>query len=255
MNIDRVLANNPGPYTGPGTNTWLLDDGAGSVVVIDPGPVDDKHLRAILELLGSRDLVAVLVTVRPCHSPGACAAEQWGRNVGKALFSIVSQELVSTGEVREIKVEITVAVVIRPGDVFALPGVIQRARGDFDKRSIPFIAKQPVGLAAISHVQVEIAIVVVIPPGRTLTVSRIAERGGRCVHERSIAIIPVELVRLGSCVGEVDVLIPIVVVISPRHPGSVSYASQRPCRDIGELGFLDRHSLVYGNAGKTLDLT
>ena len=62
MNIDRVLANNPGPYTGPGTNTWLLDDGAGSVVVIDPGPVDDKHLRAILELLGSRDLVAVLVT-------------------------------------------------------------------------------------------------------------------------------------------------------------------------------------------------
>ena len=62
MRIERVLANNPGPYTGPGTNTWVLDDGQGTVVVIDPGPVDSKHARAIVEKVGDRDLSAVLVT-------------------------------------------------------------------------------------------------------------------------------------------------------------------------------------------------
>lgn len=62
MIIDRVLANNPGPYTGPGTNTWLLDDGNGSVAVIDPGPVDTRHARAIVMALGDRALEAVLVT-------------------------------------------------------------------------------------------------------------------------------------------------------------------------------------------------
>ncbi|MFQ5522672.1 MAG: MBL fold metallo-hydrolase [Acidimicrobiia bacterium] len=62
MRIDRVLANNPGPYTGPGTNTWVLDDGRGSVVVIDPGPVDTRHARAIMKTVGSRRVEAVLVT-------------------------------------------------------------------------------------------------------------------------------------------------------------------------------------------------
>lgn len=62
MRIDRVLANNPGPFTGPGTNTWVLDDGSGSVAVIDPGPVDTKHARAILGVVGMRSVEAVLVT-------------------------------------------------------------------------------------------------------------------------------------------------------------------------------------------------
>jgi hydroxyacylglutathione hydrolase len=70
MRIDRVLANNPGPFTGPGTHTWLLDDGEGAVVVIDPGPVDSRHMKAILEKLGPRELVAVLVThTHSDHAP------------------------------------------------------------------------------------------------------------------------------------------------------------------------------------------
>ncbi len=72
MKIDRVLANNPGPFTGPGTNTWILDDGDGSVLVIDPGPVDSKHARAIVEMIGRRTLEAVLVThTHPDHAPMA----------------------------------------------------------------------------------------------------------------------------------------------------------------------------------------
>ncbi len=80
MRIDRVLANNPGPFTGPGTNTWVLDDGQGSAVVIDPGPVDTKHAKAIMEVLGRRHLVAVLVT--HTHVDHAPMANPLARDMG-----------------------------------------------------------------------------------------------------------------------------------------------------------------------------
>ncbi|HEX6287468.1 MAG TPA: MBL fold metallo-hydrolase [Acidimicrobiia bacterium] len=80
MRIDRILANNPGPFTGPGTNTWILDDGNGFVAVIDPGPVDSKHARSILESVGTRALVAVLVT--HTHSDHAPLANPIARDMG-----------------------------------------------------------------------------------------------------------------------------------------------------------------------------
>lgn len=61
MRIERVLAPNPGIFTGPGTNTWILDTG-GSVAIIDPGPVDRSHAEAIVEHVGDRPVVGVLVT-------------------------------------------------------------------------------------------------------------------------------------------------------------------------------------------------
>ena len=68
MRIQRVLANNPGPYTGPGTNTWLLEDD-GEVAVIDPGPVDPAHRDRILERVGGRISIGVLVThTHPDHA-------------------------------------------------------------------------------------------------------------------------------------------------------------------------------------------
>ena len=72
MKIERVLANNPGPFTGPGTNTWLLDDGSGNLVVIDPGPIESDHRKAIEGSVGSRHVVAVLVThTHSDHAPMA----------------------------------------------------------------------------------------------------------------------------------------------------------------------------------------
>lgn len=69
MKIERVLAPNPGPFTGPGTNTWLLDVDD-SVVVIDPGPVDRGHADAILARIGQRRVEAVLVThTHEDHAP------------------------------------------------------------------------------------------------------------------------------------------------------------------------------------------
>lgn len=80
MRIDRVLANNPGPYTGPGTNTWVLGDGHGSVVVIDPGPVDTRHARAVLDVVGKRSVEAVLVT--HTHIDHAPMANPIARDLG-----------------------------------------------------------------------------------------------------------------------------------------------------------------------------
>jgi glyoxylase-like metal-dependent hydrolase (beta-lactamase superfamily II) len=59
--VRRVVAPNPGPYTGPGTNTWILDAGP-VVVVIDPGPDDDSHLAAINRMLAASTIGVVLVT-------------------------------------------------------------------------------------------------------------------------------------------------------------------------------------------------
>jgi len=59
--VRRVIAPNPGPYTGPGTNTWIVDAGP-VVVVIDPGPDDDGHLQAINRKLAGATVGVVLVT-------------------------------------------------------------------------------------------------------------------------------------------------------------------------------------------------
>lgn len=61
MRIERVLAPNPGPFTGPGTNTWVVGDDI-EAVVIDPGPCDRSHDTAIRRMIGDRRLTAVIVT-------------------------------------------------------------------------------------------------------------------------------------------------------------------------------------------------
>ncbi|MFC7551249.1 hypothetical protein ACFQU7_01465 [Pseudoroseomonas wenyumeiae] len=44
--IRRIRCNNPGPFTVMGTNSYLLGEGA--VTLIDPGPRDEAHLAALL---------------------------------------------------------------------------------------------------------------------------------------------------------------------------------------------------------------
>ena len=67
--VHRVVAPNPGPYTGPGTNTWIVEAGP-VVVVIDPGPDDESHLEAINKRLAGATVGVVLVThSHPDHLP------------------------------------------------------------------------------------------------------------------------------------------------------------------------------------------
>ncbi|HEY0639170.1 MAG TPA: MBL fold metallo-hydrolase [Pseudonocardiaceae bacterium] len=55
-----LLADNPGPMTLDGTNTWLLAPSGGTpTVVVDPGPADEAHLARVA---GLADVRLVLIT-------------------------------------------------------------------------------------------------------------------------------------------------------------------------------------------------
>jgi glyoxylase-like metal-dependent hydrolase (beta-lactamase superfamily II) len=70
--IRRIVAANPGPLTGHGTNTWLIDSTDGAVV-IDPGPPDPMHVQAILRATGGR-IARILVSHRHRGHLGALGA-------------------------------------------------------------------------------------------------------------------------------------------------------------------------------------
>ena len=58
--IRQLTAPNPGPFTGDGTNTYLV--GKDALAVIDPGPDDAGHLRAILAAAQGRPITHILLT-------------------------------------------------------------------------------------------------------------------------------------------------------------------------------------------------
>lgn len=58
--VRRIVAPNSGPYTQNGTNTYIL--GRGNVAIIDPGPDDATHLRAILDELSNEVITHILLT-------------------------------------------------------------------------------------------------------------------------------------------------------------------------------------------------
>ncbi len=64
-----IRADNPGPMTLDGTNTWVLRPPAGDgVLVVDPGPLDERHLAA---LAAAGPVTGILVTHgHPDHVDG-----------------------------------------------------------------------------------------------------------------------------------------------------------------------------------------
>jgi len=67
--VRPIVAPNPGPFTGPGTNTYLV--GIDEVAVIDPGPDDQLHVDAIIGASMRERVRWVLLThTHPDHAPG-----------------------------------------------------------------------------------------------------------------------------------------------------------------------------------------
>ena len=59
--VQRLVANNPGPFTFKGTNTYILGSGQ-ELMLIDPGPTDDVHYEAIVRWIEPRRLSTILIT-------------------------------------------------------------------------------------------------------------------------------------------------------------------------------------------------
>ena len=81
--VARLVAPNPGPMTGPGTNTYFVGDRA--LAIIDPGPLDDRHLAAILAHAGGRIRWILCTHAHHDHSP---AAARLARATGAQLIGI-----------------------------------------------------------------------------------------------------------------------------------------------------------------------
>ncbi|MFD8192100.1 MBL fold metallo-hydrolase [Streptomyces wuyuanensis] len=71
----NVLAPNPSAMTLDGTNTWIVSEPDSDLaVVIDPGPLDDVHLRNVVataQEAGKRIALTLLTHGHPDHAEGA----------------------------------------------------------------------------------------------------------------------------------------------------------------------------------------
>lgn len=67
--VERITANNPGPFTFHGTNTYLV--GRDDLAVIDPGPEnDERHFEALIRAIAGRPVSHILVShTHRDHSP------------------------------------------------------------------------------------------------------------------------------------------------------------------------------------------
>ncbi len=116
-----VLAPNPGPMTLDGTNTWVLaEPGADLAVVVDPGPADPAHLRAVLadvRARGARVAQVLLTHGHADHSAGAASFAALAGGVPVRALDVahrLGDEGLSGGDVVRVA-GLTLEVVATPG--------------------------------------------------------------------------------------------------------------------------------------------
>jgi glyoxylase-like metal-dependent hydrolase (beta-lactamase superfamily II) len=70
--VRRVLCNNPSPFTYKGTVSYII--GRGQVAIVDPGPLDAAHSKALLDAVRGETVTHIFVThTHRDHSPGVPA--------------------------------------------------------------------------------------------------------------------------------------------------------------------------------------
>jgi glyoxylase-like metal-dependent hydrolase (beta-lactamase superfamily II) len=103
-----VLAPNPSPYTLEGTNTWVLcEPGSAAAVVVDPGPLHEGHLAAVVEAaerLGARVAQILLTHGHPDH---AASARRFAELTGAPVRALdpalrLGEEGLAPGEALEV---------------------------------------------------------------------------------------------------------------------------------------------------------
>jgi glyoxylase-like metal-dependent hydrolase (beta-lactamase superfamily II) len=73
--VRRVLCDNPGPFTFSGTVSYIL--GSGKVAIIDPGPDNEAHAKALLDAVRGETVTHIFVThTHRDHSPNSARLKQ-----------------------------------------------------------------------------------------------------------------------------------------------------------------------------------
>lgn len=119
--IRRVTANNPGPFTFAGTGTYIVGDG--TVAVIDPGPDDPQHLKALLAAVRGETVSHVLVT--HTHRDHAPLARPFAEAVGATVMAARPpdrQTRVSGGLDEAEDPDFSPDVILKDGDRISGPG-------------------------------------------------------------------------------------------------------------------------------------
>jgi glyoxylase-like metal-dependent hydrolase (beta-lactamase superfamily II) len=111
-----VRADNPSPMTLEGTNTYVLRaPGTPAAVVVDPGPLDERHLAAVAAL-GPVQLI-LLTHGHPDHAEGAHRFQEMTGAPMSAVQSrlVVDAEVLRGGETFTDAGGLTVQAVSTPG--------------------------------------------------------------------------------------------------------------------------------------------
>ena len=80
--IRRLIAPNAGPFTHTGTCTYIIGDD--QLALIDPGPDDTQHIKAILQAIEGKELQYILVT--HTHKDHSSAAGALKKATGAKIF-------------------------------------------------------------------------------------------------------------------------------------------------------------------------
>ena len=89
QDVLRVTAANPGMMTGPGTNSYLIGDAKG-VAVIDPGPLLDEHIEALISAAPGPIRWILCTHTHLDHSPAAAVIQQ---RTGAAVYGMPAPAL------------------------------------------------------------------------------------------------------------------------------------------------------------------
>jgi len=193
--VRRIVAPNPGPMTGPGTNTYVIGDT--ELAVIDPGPAIPGHVEAILACVGERLRYVVCTHTHPDHSPGAAvlAAKTGATLVGRVTADDRHQDLTFQPEA-QVEDDARIA-----GDGWTLRAI--RTPGHVDNHVCYLLEEEGVVFAG-DHIM-NGSTVVIVPPGGSMahyiaSLKRLLEYDVRTVAPGHGDLIP-------DCRAEVEKLV------------------------------------------------
>jgi glyoxylase-like metal-dependent hydrolase (beta-lactamase superfamily II) len=118
--VRRILCDNPSPFTFTGTNSYIV--GRGRVAIIDPGPDNEAHAKALLDAVKGETVSHIVVThTHRDHSPNtarlkaATGATVYAEGVHRASRPRYESETISSesGADRDFTPDVTV----RDGEV------------------------------------------------------------------------------------------------------------------------------------------